>query len=243
MKKTIELSLVIPTYNEEDIIKSSLEKIIKYLDKKPYLWEIIVVDDGSSDATSEIVRKFQIRKVRLIKLPENQGKGAALRKGFLDAQGKYIIFSDADLSVPITNIDKFINSLKSEADVVIASRRIKGARIEVAQQWYRELMGRFYTYLTIIILTTNLADFTCGFKGFKKKAAKDIFKRGVIDRWAYDSEILFLANKLGYTITQIPIVWKNREDTRVRLRDVIFDSFVDLLLIRFNYLLGRYNRD
>lgn len=243
MKKTIEFSLVIPAYNEEGVIKKNLKKVLKYLSKKPYSWEIIVVDDGSSDATSEIVRKLKEARVRLIKLHKNQGKGAALRKGILEANGKYIIFSDADLSVPIANIDKFINTLKSEADVVIASRRIKGAKIAIPQPWYRELMGRFYTYLTKIVLTTNLADFTCGFKGFKNTAAKDIFARGVIDRWAYDSEILFLANKLGYKIVQIPIVWKNRQDTRVRLKDVIFESFVDLLLIRLNYFFGRYNRN
>ena len=124
--------------------------------------------------------------------------------------------------------------------MAIASRRVKGAKILIHQPWYRETMGRVFTLLTQLVTGTDVADFTCGFKGFKKESAKKIFRASLIDRWAYDAEIIFLAKKFGLKIREIPIVWKNREDTRVRLKSVVLETFRDLLKIRWNDLSGKY---
>jgi dolichyl-phosphate beta-glucosyltransferase len=242
MQKTTTLSVIIPAYNEEKILNKTLTEIISFLKGKKYSWEILLVDDGSCDKTSYIVKNFKNKRIRLLVLSKNSGKGAALRTGFLKANGKYIIYSDADLSVGINNVDKFIKKLEMGSDVVIGSRRIAGSKIEVHQPLIRETMGRFYTFLTKIITWMNIADFTCGFKGFRHDAAKKIFINSKVDRWAYDSEIMFLAKKFGFNITQEPVSWVNRQDSRVQLSLVVFESLKDLLSIRANDILGRYNK-
>ena len=236
----IKLSLLIPAYNEEKIIESTLEKVLKFLSKKKYSWEVIVIDDGSSDQTSLKAKKFNNEKVLVVRYEINRGKGGALKEGVYKSRGDYIIFSDADLSVDIGKVDEVLNALK-KSDVVIGSRRIQGSKILVHQPILREFMGRGYTHLTKLVTGVNLADFTCGFKGFKKNAAKYIFKKTLINRWAYDSEILFLAKKFKYKLTEIPVEWKNREDTRVVLKTVIIESLKDLLSISVNDFLGKYN--
>ncbi len=241
MANKIKLSLIIPAYNEEGIIKETLDAVLKFLSEKRYNWEIIVVDDGSSDKTSEIIRSFRTQGVRLVKHALNRGKGAAIRTGVKKSKGKFIIFSDADLSVSIKNIDQFLTELK-KSEVVIGSRRVLGAQIIIPQPALRENLGRGYTQLTRSVTGVKLSDFTCGFKGFTRKAAQEIFRKTLIDRWAYDSEILFLAKKLGYKITELPISWKNREDTRVSMGDAIVTSFIDLLKVRVYNILGRYDK-
>lgn len=237
----MKLSLIIPAYNEEKIIGNTLKKVVAFFSKKDYTWQIIVVDDGSGDNTPKIVREFirKEKRVSLIVLDKNKGKGAALKEGFLKAKGKYTIFSDADLSVDIDSADKFLKFLK-DYGVVIASRRVKGARIAVPQPLLRETMGRFYTFLTSLIVGMNIKDYTCGFKGFKRVAARKIFSNTKINRWAYDSEVLFLAKKYGYSIKQVPVKWVNREDTRVKLGSVVFESLKDLIMVRINDLRKRY---
>ncbi len=235
------LSVVIPAYNEEKMIGGTLKKLVNYLKNKDYTWEIVVSDDGSFDNTSRIVKNFKGGSVRLVRLTINQGKGAALRRGVLEARGVYIIFMDADLSVPIANIDKFLVELEKGHDLVIASRRVRGAKIEVHQPIIRESMGRVFTLLTNLVTGVAISDFTCGFKGFTKSAAKTIFGVAKIDRWAYDAEIIFLAKKFGFKIKEMPIVWKNRSDTRVRLGSVVLETFRDLLKIRINDNSGQYN--
>ena len=236
----MQLSLIIPAYNEEKLIRGSLSEFVSYLNKKDYSWEIIVADDGSSDNTSKIVKSFNNPKIKLVALAKNQGKGAALKAGFLKAEGEYQIFSDADLSVPIPTIEPFMQKLK-DYDVVIASRRVKGAQIKVHQPWLRENMGRVFTALTQILTGSSVVDFTCGFKGFRKNAAKQIFGKSLISRWAYDAEIVFLAEKKGLKILQHPVSWINRKDTRVRLNRVVLESLRDLTRIRVFDMQGRYD--
>lgn len=240
MSDKIKLSLLIPAYNEEKIIESTLEKVLNFLSKKKYSWEVIVIDDGSIDLTSLKAKKFNKDGVKVVRYEINRGKGVALKEGVQRAKGDFIIFSDADLSVPISNIDKFLTTLK-KADVVIGSRRIPGAKILVHQPLIREALGRGYTWLTKFVTGVSVADFTCGFKGFSQKSAKEIFSKTIICRWAYDSEILFLAKKMNYKLAEIPVEWSNREDTRVVLRNVILESLKDLISIRINDLLGKYN--
>lgn len=241
MKKSIKLTILIPAYNEEKVIKGTLNSILKEEANKGYSWEIVIVDDGSHDSTSKIVKNFDAQKVHLVRLPQNRGKGAALREGVLDSQGNFIIFMDADLSVPLENIDVFLKELEKGFDVVIGSRRLGGSNILVHQPWLRENMGRVYTLLSKIVTANNIADFTCGFKGFTKRAAFDIFQKSLIDRWSYDAEILFLAKKLGYKIREMPVSWVNRSATRVVLGNAVLTSLRDLLKIRLNDISGKYD--
>lgn len=242
MANELTLSIVIPAYNEEKIIGTTLDTITSYLSKKKFSWEIVVADDGSVDRTAEIVKKYSKKQVRLVKLTKNKGKGGALKEGVLSALGNFVIFMDADLSVPLENIDIFLTKLTGGDKVVIASRRIRGAKILVHQPWHREVMGKVFTLLTRSVTGVPLADFTCGFKGFSREAAQKIFTHSLIGRWAYDAEIMYLAQKYGYHITEVPIEWKNRGDTRVRLRRVVTETFRDLLTIRVNDLRGKYGK-
>lgn len=236
----IALSLVIPAYNEEDIIESTLLEVISYLSKKKYDWEVVVADDGSTDDTAKIVEKFSKKGVKLVSLRKNQGKGAALRRGILKSKGKYVVFSDADLSVPITTLSQVIKSLDSGNEVVIGSRRLKDSKIVVHQPWLRENLGRVFTLLTKIYLGTNVSDFTCGFKGFTRASADGIFSVSKLNRWAYDSEVMFIAKKKKFKIKEIPVTWTNRANTRVRLGMAVVTSLLDLLKIRYYDLAGRY---
>ncbi len=240
MPKT-ELSIIFPAYNEEVLIQNTLDRAVSYLNKLNISWEILVVDDGSQDKTSKIVREYGNKDVKLIRFPQNQGKGAALKKGMLAARGEYVIFSDADLSVDIRRSKDFLQVLKS-ADVAVASRRTKGSKIAIHQSFARESMGKVFTAITRFMMGVNLSDFTCGFKGFRREVAQDVFTQAKINRWAYDAEIMFLANKYGYKIKEIPVVWKNREDTRVKLFDAVITSFRDLILIRWWNLVGKYEK-
>jgi dolichyl-phosphate beta-glucosyltransferase len=236
------LSLVIPAYNEGKILAKSLAKITSFLERKKYNWEIVVVDDGSQDNTSNIAKGFKKKGVRLVKLKKNQGKGAALRQGFLNAKGKYVVYTDADLSVSISQLDRVIKKLEAGYRVVVGSRRISQSEIVVHQPIIRENMGKVFTLLTKLVTGVDLADFTCGFKGFEASAGRDIFARSVVNRWAYDAEIMFLAHKLKYKIGQVPVVWIDRRESRVRLTSATITSFIDLLMVRVNNILGRYEK-
>lgn len=238
---SVSLSVIIPAYNEQKLIGKTITTFSNFLKKRKYSWEIIVVDDGSVDGTSKTVSSFKNPNINLVTLGKNVGKGGALKVGFLAARGNFQIFSDADLSVPIETIEPFIEKLEAGYDVIIASRRVKGSKIKVHQPWLRENMGRVFTFLTQILTGTLVADFTCGFKGFTRRAAREIFTRSQISRWAYDAEIVYLAENLGYKILQYPVTWTNRKETRVRLNKVIVESLIDLAKIRIFDIQGRYD--
>lgn len=240
--KNIKLSVIVPVYNEELAIAGTLEKITGFLIKKNYDWEIIVVDDGSSDGTDNIVKNMGFGEVRLEKLPQNQGKGAAIRKGVEVSLGKYIIFTDADLSVPIEFTDKLLGKLELGYEVVIGSRRTAGSKIVKHQNFIRENMGRVFTFLSRVVTGTRVTDFTCGFKGFRANAAERIFSKSLINRWVFDSEIIFLAKKFGFKVTEVPVEWVNREDSRIKsLGSTGYKSFMELMQIRLNDFIGKYD--
>jgi dolichyl-phosphate beta-glucosyltransferase len=236
------LSLVIPAFNEDRRIGQSLERILSFFRAQSYPFEIIVVDDGSTDRTVEVVRGFAASdpQLRVEPQPQNRGKGEAIRKGMLLAGGKYLFFSDADLSVPIEAVPDFLSRLEAGDDVAVGSRRIAGAVIEVHQPIHRELMGKVFTGLSNLILGLKLKDFTCGFKAFRRDAARELFSRQRLGGWSFDSEILYLAKSKGYRIAEVPVVWRNDEATKVRLGRDVVRSFVDLWNIRINHALGKY---
>ena len=236
------LSFVIPAFNEDRRIGQSLERILSFFRAQSYPFEIIVVDDGSTDRTVEVVRGFAASdpQLRVEPQPQNRGKGEAIRKGMLLAGGKYLFFSDADLSVPIEAVPDFLSRLEAGDDVAVGSRRIAGAVIEVHQPIHRELMGKVFTGLSNLILGLKLKDFTCGFKAFRRDAARELFSRQRLGGWSFDSEILYLAKSKGYRIAEVPVVWRNDEATKVRLGRDVVRSFVDLWNIRINHTLGKY---
>jgi len=236
------LSLVIPAFNEDRRIGESLDRILSFFRGQSYTFEIIVVDDGSTDRTVEVVRGFAASepRLRVEAQPRNFGKGEAIRKGMLLAGGKHLFFSDADLSVPIEAVPDFLSRLEAGYDVAVGSRRAAGAVIEVHQPIHRELMGKVFTRLSNLILGLRLKDFTCGFKAFRRDAARELFSRQRLGGWSFDSEILYLAKAKGYRIAEVPVVWRNDEATKVRLGRDVVRSFVDLWNIRLNHALGKY---
>lgn len=241
-KDRIYLSLVIPAYNEERRIAESLKRILQFLEAQHYTSEVIIVDDGSQDQTVEVVRKIgQGRdQVRIWQNGRNLGKGGAVRSAMIQARGEYLFFTDADLSVPIETISPFLTKLQEGFDLAIGTRAKPGAIVEVHQPIYREFMGKIYTFLSNLILGLNISDFTCGWKGFCRKVAIDLFSQQRLTGWSFDSELLFLAKLKNYSVIEIPVMWRNDRATKVRLwRDVV-TSFLDLIRIRAYHYLGRY---
>lgn len=228
------LSLVIPMYNEETRIGSTLEKALVYLRSQKYTWEIIVVDDGSSDRSVSVAEKIlEGAAGRVLKNPENRGKGYSVKRGMLEAEGEYIIFSDADLSTPIEESEGFLAELKSRYDIVIGSRALKDSRIEVRQSQARELMGKTFNKLARLLAFRDIHDSQCGFKGFRRIAAHDLFSRQKIDGFSFDVEVLYLAQKSGYSILEKPVRWQHVEQSRVRLVSDPLKMFLDLVKIRW----------
>lgn len=233
------LSVIIPVYNEEKRIKN-LYDVISYLKKQKYTWEIIVVDDGSKDKTIDTL-KFLQNKLRfnLVSLPENQGKGAAIKAGVLSSSGEYRLFLDIDLSTPIEEFDK-LNPYLEKYDIVIGSRKMKGSNVIIKQPLIRESLGKLFTFLSQKIFQMKISDFTCGFKCFSKKASDQIFPFQTINRWGFDSEILYIGKLKHNSIVEVPIEWKNAPGTKVKFPDAIINSLLELVKIRINALLGVY---
>ena len=238
----VYVSLIIPAYNEEPRIGKNLERIMEFFASEPYVSEVVIVDDGSTDRTIEIIRERygNDRAVRIYQQPRNLGKGEAVKQGMLLGRGEYLFFSDADLSVPIEMLRLFLTHLENGCDVSIGSRQKSGATIEVHQPLYRELMGKTYTRLANWILGIPIADFTCGFKGFRRMAARELFSRQQLKNWSFDAEILYLAQLKGYLVREIPVRWRNDEGTKVKLWRDVGGSFLGLIQIRFNALMRRY---
>lgn len=208
------LSIIIPAYNESDRIKASLQKAVDYLGNKEYEYEIIVADDGSTDDTVEIANDFH-EKVRAIALPKNTGKGAAVRMGMLEANGEIRIFTDADFSTPIYEIEKIIYSLKNNYDVVIGSRALDYDMVKEHQPFYREFMGKTFNKFVQLMVIKGIKDTQCGFKGFTAAAAKEIFSKAKIDGFSFDVEALYLAKKANLKIDEVPVEWYNDDRSKV----------------------------
>lgn len=224
------ISIIIPSYNEEERIGVSLEKIINYVKSENINAEILVVDDGSKDKTSEIASNFP--EVRVIKQDKNRGKGAAVRRGMLEAKGDFRVFSDADLSTPIYEIKKLKEQYQNGYDVCIGSRAVDYSMIKEHQPWYREMMGKTFNKIVQLLVVKGIKDTQCGFKGFKKEAAENIFSKQKIDGFAFDVELVFLAGKLNYKIIEIPVEWYNDERSKVNPITDSTKMFLEILKIR-----------
>ncbi|MFH0921932.1 MAG: dolichyl-phosphate beta-glucosyltransferase [Fibrobacterota bacterium] len=230
------LSVVIPAYNEEKRIGLTLSKVMGYAEAKGLSCEIVVADDGCRDNTEKVVRETVGTRMALQYLPGgvNRGKGHAVKRGMLAAIGDYALLTDADLSTPITELDKFLPLMNSVAAVLVGNRKTLGSSVVKHQPWLRENMGKVFTLLTNLMLGMRQSDFTCGFKVFGRVSRAEVFRRSRIERWGYDSEILFLAKRLGYNITDVPVIWENSEATKVNLVKDTLRSLKELVQIRWN---------
>ncbi len=237
------LSVVVPAYNEEQRIGATLARILAYLRDEGARFEVLVVDDGSRDRTREVVSRLAASEphLRLIALGKNRGKGMAVRRGVLEATGDRVLFSDADLSAPIEEIEKLAARIENGSAVAIGSRSVRGARIDVHQPWYRELMGKTFNLFVRVLAIRGFVDTQCGFKCFTADAARAIFSRTRIDRFAFDVEALVVARRLGFEVAEVPIRWSNEPNSRVGvLRDSV-RMLLDLARIRWNIARGVYD--
>ena len=242
MERQLDLTIIVPAYNEAGRIGPTLNRVLEYFGRQSYSWELLVVDDGSQDDTVQVVRGLLAPEVpaKILANERNLGKGAAVRRGALAAQGKYVLFSDADLATPIEEVEKLLPWLESGYDVVIGSRRVAGSRIEQYQPLHRRILGRGFAWLTNLLLVKGVSDINCGFKSFRREAAQDLFSRQVMDDWSFDAEVLFIAQRRGYQIKEVPVRWADSRASKVSvLRDVV-RSLISLVKIRINGWLGRY---
>ncbi len=238
------LSIVIPSYNEEKRITQTIEKMNDYLSVQNYDYEIIVVNDGSKDKTAEVVREKipHIKNLKLIDNKINKGKGAVVKQGMLEANGQFRLFTDADNSTSIDQVEKMWPVFEKNFDIVIGSRDIAGAVLDPPQPWLRNaVLGKgFKLYRKIVIGLWSVRDTQCGFKCFRKEAVEKIFPKCRIERFAFDPEILVIAKKKGYKIKEVPVYWKNDLDSKVGFKSMLKMAF-DLLKIRWNMLTNKYN--
>lgn len=233
------LSIVIPLYNESKRLHT-LPEILEYFHRQSFKSEIILVNDGSDDDTLKKLRGFQLdNNSRIITYKQNRGKGYAIKTGMLASKGSYRLFMDIDLSTPIQEFEKFLAHLQN-FHIVIGSRKLKASRLITRQPKLREHLGKAFTFFSQVVLELPLSDFTCGFKCFSKEAAEEIFSRQTIYRWGFDSEILFIGYRKGFSIKEIPVTWKNDINSKVKFPQDIISSANELMKIRINHTLGKY---
>lgn len=240
------LSIIIPAYNEEKRLARTLEKIGQFLTTKTYSSEVLIVDDGSTDDTlqvaSEYIKKFENLGIslRILQNATNCGKGYTIRNGVLQAIGEIAIFTDADLSTPITELDKLINPIVvREKDIVFGSRALPESKITTHQPSTRELAGRIFNQLMKFVTGLPYQDTQCGFKAFHRNRTSWIFEKQKIFGFGFDVEVLFIAQKHGLRCLEMPVIWADVAGTKVSTLKGI-SAFLELLLIRWHHLLGRY---
>jgi dolichyl-phosphate beta-glucosyltransferase len=238
-----ELSIVIPAFNEELRLPITLAEISAYIRASGRETEVIVVDDGSTDRTADIVNSFRgdIQHLRVVANERNRGKGYSVRHGMMEARGRNVLFTDADLSAPIAETDKLLAAL-TDHDVAIGSRALDRRLISVRQSVFREYAGIVFNFIVRVILRLPFVDTQCGFKAFRRERCTVIFQQQRIERFGFDPELLYLARHHGLGAVEIPVRWAHSPATKVSmLRDSV-QMFLDVFLIRWNALLGRYPR-
>jgi len=236
-------SIVIPAYNESARLGASLEKVLDFVHAQAWDAEVIVVNDGSRDDTAEIVRRFAAKDpmVRLLENPGNRGKGYSVRNGMLHAEGRILLFSDADLSAPIEEAPKLLRALEAGADIAIGSRWLRAETQTQRQPLHRQLFGRVFNLLLRMSLGLQFRDTQCGFKAFKPAAALAIFPLQKIERWGFDPEILFLARKMGFKVEEVPVAWGHSGGARINPVVDGAKMFQEMLRVRWYSLSGQYD--
>tara|TARA_Y100000294_G_scaffold89767_1_gene83711 strand:- start:4081 stop:4815 length:735 start_codon:yes stop_codon:yes gene_type:complete len=231
----MHLSIVIPAYNEEKRIGATLIKISNYLKQQCHDFEIIVVDDGSSDNTLNLLTKYSnnIPNFLVLKNELNCGKGFSIKRGILKSRGDIVLFTDADLSTPIEEMEKLLNWLDKGYQIAIGSRDLPGSKIKKHQAWYREFMGKTFNKIIRLILNLDYCDTQCGFKCFKRDAALEIFNSMKFDGFSFDVEVLFIAKQRGIKVKEVPVSWYNSPESKVKIVKDSLRMLWDILKIRF----------
>lgn len=239
-----QFSIVIPAYNERARIPATLKAVVDCVRARGWSAEIVVVNDGSRDGTADVVREFaaQAPEVRLLENPGNRGKGYSVRNGLLHSYGNVVMFTDADLSAPIEEAEGLFEAIRQGADIAIGSRWLERTRQTIRQPLYRQFFGRCFNAVTRMIMGLPYADTQCGFKAFTRGAAQTIFQLQTIERWGFDPEILFIALKRGFKIVEVPVSWAHDERTRMSYLKDGMRMLQDIAQVRWNALLGRYDR-
>ncbi len=237
------LSIVIPAYNESARIEATLGRVMACVETQGWDAEVLVVDDGSKDATAEIVESWMDRypRLHLIKNPGNRGKGYSVRNGLLQAAGDIVMFTDADLSAPMEEATLLLDAVDAGADVAIGSRWMDRARQTIHQPLYRQFFGRCFNAITRGVMGLPFKDTQCGFKAFRRESAQVIFRLQRIERWGFDPEILFIARKLKYRIVEVPVTWGHDERSRMSYLKDGMKMLEEMAIIRYNSLAGRYD--
>ena len=235
------LSIVIPAHNEESRLPGSLEQVLLFLRQQPYTSELIVVENGSTDRTFEIAQRYAKEHENLLVVQnETRGKGRAIQRGVKEAQGEYIFMCDADLSMPIEEVSKFIPPHLQNADIAIGSREAPGS-VRYNEPSYRHFTGRVFNTLIRWLVLPGLQDTQCGFKCIRADVARDIFPYQTLMGWAFDVELLYIARRHGYNLVEIPIDWYFNADSKISVFRDSLRMFLDLLWIRRNASLGLYD--
>ena len=243
--QTIDLSIIVPAYNEERRLPKTLDAILAYAQATHYQTEIIVVDDGSSDATASLVNSYIDKnpQVRLISNGANRGKGFSVRHGMLESRGAIALFTDADLSTPIEEAAKLLSPIENNGyDAAIGSRAVDRSLIEVHQSALREQAGIMFNRMVRWITGIRFSDTQCGFKAFRRERCLIIFQQQRIERFGFDPEILFLAKRHGLRVAEVPVRWSHDAGTKVSVASDGIRMLLELVVIRWNGLAGRYPR-
>jgi len=236
------LSIVVPAYNEEARLPASLQAIAAFVEQQSYAVEVVIVDNNSTDSTHTIAQEFASEQPYMrVLFEKTQGKGAAVRTGMLAARGQYRFICDADLSMPIEEVQKFLPPQLSGYDIAIASREAPGA-VRYNEPWYRHLMGRVFNTIVRLFAVPGFQDTQCGFKMFRDDVAEDVFPLQTMNGWSFDVEVLYAAQRRGYTIVEVPINWYYKDNTRIHPIHDSIDMFVEVFKIRRNGLRGMYSR-
>lgn len=237
-------SIIIPAYNESARLGASLDRVLAFVHQQDWDAEVIVVNDGSKDNTADIARRYarDNKMLRLVENPGNRGKGYSVRNGVLSARGAFVLFTDADLSSPIEEASKLFNALENGADIAIGSRWLKSELQTQRQSVARQVLGRVFNGLLRVLLRLDFKDTQCGFKAFRRNAARELFPMQRIEGWGFDPEILFLAQRAGFKIAEVPVVWGHDERTRINPIADGTRMVMEMARIRWNAMTGKYGK-
>ena len=240
-----KFSIVIPAYNERARIENALREVVACVRERGWDAEVIVVNDGSSDSTAQLVKDFArtAPEVSLIENPGNRGKGFSVRNGLLQARGEIVMFTDADLSAPISEAELLFKAIREGADIAIGSRWLESGRQTHKQPWYRQVFGRCFNLVTRMVMGLPFADTQCGFKAFTRSAAQTVFQLETIERWGFDPEILFIALKRHLKVVEVPVTWGHDARSRMSYLKDGMHMLREMAIIRWNAFVGRYNGD
>lgn len=234
-------SIIVPLYNEEKRIPENIDEIFSFFGKQPVNTEIIFVDDGSNDNTLKVLQSYKGKyDFGIFTYPENKGKGYAVRQGVKKAKGDWIIFFDIDLATPLREFSKLLEFKNDNDKIVVGSRRLEESNIERSESKIRTFLGHGFTKISNI-LVPGIKDFTCGFKCFSKQSADKIFSVARIDRWGFDTELLYIAKLKKISIRQMPVSWHHDDDSRVNVLKAVVSSFFELCKMKWNQIRGLYN--